>query len=899
MQKSRHLHITIAALNCTASAGMSSPAVDVEWGGEEAGAGQLVNDRWPPGAPESQERFFVEHHTWSDLRNILTDSQRGQFNMVSKPPHEFQFVLKNDPEGLHSHRVYFLAMTSEGRENTLFYAEIPKRINKQALLYLTWKPLLLHFHSQDFGEYYREDELLRERKRIGAQGIMSYDFHRPSGSFMFQAGGSLYTLKDGGPKGFTNQPLQPETVPTSCHNIRMDPKLCPVDPAWFCFVHSCDLWIGNLDSGAESRLTFAHKGESNLKDDPKSAGMATFLLQEEFDRYTGYWWCPVAECDSVGARVLRILYEENDESDVEVINVTSPLLETRLTEAFRYPRAGTGNPKSTLKLLEVTVSTEGEVVRVLDKRLVLPMVELFPGTEYITRAGWTADGRFAWALLLNRPQTRQQLVLLPPALFIPDWTPSGTRPEPDSATPFIVYQETTDIWINTHDILHFLPQREDGEISVIVASEVHTGFRHLYRVTSRLQASWGPTSTDGGGAAGDFLCPVKQQVALTWGDWEVLGRHGSNITVDEERGLLFFQGTRESPLEHHLYVTSWLRPVEACRITKAGHSHTCRLSQLMDMYISRFSSEQNPPCVSLFRLSLEERDFERLQGEFWASLLEYPACPWDYVPPELFNFESRSGQTLHGMFYRPHKLQPGKRHPVVVFVYGGPQVQLVNRRYKGLKHMRLHTLASLGYCVVTVDNRGSCHRGLAFESALQNRMGQVEIDDQVEALEHLSSRYSFMDMDRVAIHGWSYGGFLSLMGLLQRPDLFKVAIAGAPVTMWTHYDTGYTERYMGLPEQNQDSYQLSSVTLQAHRFPSQPGRLLLLHGVLDENVHFAHTNLLLSALVRAGKPYQLQLYPQERHSIRLPESGEHYELHLLHYLQEHLGSRTTSILSAS
>lgn len=90
------------------SAGMSLPAVDVEWGGEEAGAEHLVNDGWPPGAPESQEKFFVEHHTWNDLRNILTDSQRGQFNMVSKPPHEFQFVLKNDPEGLHSHRVYFL-----------------------------------------------------------------------------------------------------------------------------------------------------------------------------------------------------------------------------------------------------------------------------------------------------------------------------------------------------------------------------------------------------------------------------------------------------------------------------------------------------------------------------------------------------------------------------------------------------------------------------------------------------------------------------------------------------------------------------------------------------------------------------------------------------------------------
>ncbi|XP_018602281.1 dipeptidyl peptidase 8-like isoform X1 [Scleropages formosus] len=876
---------------------MSSPVVDL--GGSEAGARGQLKDGLPPGGLEALEKFCVEQHSWCELRKILTETRSFQNQMVPKPPHEFQFVRKNDPEGTHSHRVYFLAMSTESRENSLFYAEIPKRINKQALLFLSWKPLLLHFHSQDYGEYYREDELLRERKRIGTQGIMTYDLHRSSGTFLFQAGGSIYTVRDGGPHGFTNQPLRPMKVETSCPNIRMDPKLCPVDPTWFCFVHSCDIWIGNLETGEERRLTFAHKGLPNLRDDPKSAGVASFLLQEEFDRYTGYWWCPVAEEVPGGSQMLRILYEENDESDVEVINVTSPLLESRLTESFRYPRAGTGNPKSTLKMSEVVVSADGKVVSVVDKRLVLPMDVLFPGIEYITRAGWTSDGRFAWVLLLNRAQTQQQLVLLPPPLFIPVDTPADVCPDPGSVTPFIIYQESTDIWINTHDILHFLSQKQDDEISVIVASEVHTGFRHLYRVTARLQGSWSQANGEGGATAGDFLCPVKEQVALTWGDWEVLGRHGSNITVDEERGLLFFQGTRDSPLEHHLYVTSWLWPVEPSRITKPGYSHTCRVSQLMDIYVSRFSNETTPPCVHLFRLNMEEREPEHLQGEFWASLMEYPVCPPDYIPPELFSFKSRSGHTLHGMLYRPHNLQPGKQHPVVVFIYGGPQVQLVNRRFKGLKHMRLYTLASLGYCVVIVDNRGSCHRGLAFESALKHRMGQVEIEDQVEGLEFLSSRYSFLDMERVAIHGWSYGGFLSLMGLLQRPDIFKVAVAGAPVTMWTHYDTGYTERYMGLPELHQECYQLGSIALQAHRFPSQPGRLLLLHGVLDENVHFTHTNMLLSLLVRAGKPYHLQLYPQERHSIRLPESGEHYELHLLYYLQENLGSRTATCLMAS
>ncbi|ELW62396.1 Immunoglobulin superfamily DCC subclass member 4 [Tupaia chinensis] len=136
--------------------------------------------------------------------------------------------------------------------------------------------------------------------------------------------------------------------------------------------------------------------------------------------------------------------------------------------------------------------------------------------------------------------------------------------------------------------------------------------------------------------------------------------------------------------------------------------------------------------------------------------------------------------------------------------------------------------------------------------------GQIEIDDQVEGLQYLASRYDFIDLDRVGIHGWSYGGYLSLMALMQRSDIFRVAIAGAPVTLWIFYDTGYTERYMGHPDQNEQGYYLGSVAMQAEKFPSEPNRLLLLHGFLDENVHFAHTSILLSFLVRAGKPYDLQ-----------------------------------------
>ncbi|OBS72976.1 hypothetical protein A6R68_12430 [Neotoma lepida] len=748
------------------------------------------------GTIESQDRpklepFYVERYSWSQLKKLLADTRKYHGYMLAKAPHDFMFVKRTDPDGPHSDRVYYL-----GWNKYCFY----------------------DLATLDYGMYSREEELLRERKRIGTVGIAAYDYHPGSGTFLFQAGSGIYHVKDGGPHGFTQQPLRPNLVETSCPNIRMDPKLCPADPDWIAFIHSNDIWISNLVTREERRITYVHNELANMEEDPRSAGVATFVLQEEFDRYSGYWWCPQAE-------------------------------------------RSTANPKVTFKMSEILVDADGGIIDVTDKELVQPFEILFEGVEYIARAGWTPEGKYAWSILLDRSQTHLQIVLISPELFIPVEDDAMDRQRliesvPDSVTPLIIYEETTDIWINIHDIFHVFPQTHEDEIEFIFASECKTGFRHLYKIITILKESKYKRSSGGLPAPSDFKCPIKEEIAITSGEWEVLGRHGSNIWVDEVRKLVYFEGTKDSPLEHHLYVTSYANPGEVVRLTDRGYSHSCCLSQHCDFFISPLP---------------------------------------DYTPPEIFSFESTTGFTLYGMLYKPHDLQPGKKYPTVLFIYGGPQVQLVNNRFKGVKYFRLNTLASLGYVVVVIDNRGSCHRGLKFEGAFKYKMGQIEIDDQVEGLQYLASQYDFIDLDRVGIHGWSYGGYLSLMALMQRSDIFKVAVAGAPVTLWIFYDTGYTERYMGHPDQNEQGYYLGSVAMQAEKFPSEPNRLLLLHGFLDENVHFAHTSILLSFLVRAGKPYDLQIYPQERHSIRVPESGEHYELHLLYYLQENLGSRIAAL----
>lgn len=300
------------------------------------------------------------------------------------------------------------------------------------------------------------------------------------------------------------------------------------------------------------------------------------------------------------------------------------------------------------------------------------------------------------------------------------------------------------------------------------------------------------------------------------------------------------------------------------------------------MFVTVYSNTQSMPTCQVVSL---EPTADFVQPVPLAFLVE-PALPdpW-YQPPELFSHIISSGDILHGMLFRPHNFRPGQKYPTVLNIYGGPEVQLVTNTFKGLRQLRLHMLAAMGFCVVTIDSRGSQNRGVKFESYIKGRLGTVELQDQVDVLQWLAETTGCIDISRVAIHGWSYGGYLSLLGLAQFPHIFKVAIAGAPVTSWNLYDTGYTERYLGQPHTNQVGYKNGSVLSYINQFPDQENRLLIIHGMIDENVHFAHTSQLINALVRAGKPYQLQVYPNERHSLRHLDASEHYETVLLTFLR--------------
>jgi dipeptidyl-peptidase-4 len=224
----------------------------------------------------------------------------------------------------------------------------------------------------------------------------------------------------------------------------------------------------------------------------------------------------------------------------------------------------------------------------------------------------------------------------------------------------------------------------------------------------------------------------------------------------------------------------------------------------------------------------------------------------------------------------------------VVSVYGGPHAQRVVNDWSSTVDLRAQYLAQNGFVVFKLDNRGSANRGLAFEAPLHREMGAIEVVDQAAGLAWLEDNYHYVDGTRAGIYGWSYGGYMTLMSMARRPDQFQVGVAGAPVTHWDGYDTAYTERYMGTPAENPDGYHRSSVLANVAGISPD---LLIVHGMVDENVHFRHTARLLVELARHGKPYELLTYPEERHMPRDARGLEDHERRVLGFLMDRLRGR--------
>lgn len=399
--------------------------------------------------------------------------------------------------------------------------------------------------------------------------------------------------------------------------------------------------------------------------------------------------------------------------------------------------------------------------------------------------------------------------------------------------------EESKTWANLHHDLRFV--EETGEFTW---SSERTGYRHLYL--------YRPDGT-----------LVRQ---LTQGQWPVDGVRG----IDSKGRQLYFAAWTDTPVERHLYRVT-LDGADPVRVTREPGMHDGVVARDGSGFVDHFDSRTQPPtCV-----------VRRPDGTPIWTLHEAPAIDFDLPPPELHAFQTSDGVQLHAAVYRPAR---SDRAPVIVEVYGGPHAQMVTDSWALTVDLRAQLLVAHGFLVMRVDNRGSARRGVAFESAVDRNLGELEVRDQVEAVHQLAS-LGIGDQARVGIYGWSYGGYLTAMALVKAPDLFRAGVAGAPVTSWDGYDTAYTERYMGTPAANPDGYRRSSVMSHVDRLR---GKLLLIHGLLDENVHFRHTARLMQGLIDAGKPFDVLLYPNERHTPRSEKDRVAMEATILKYFTSHL-----------
>lgn len=556
-------------------------------------------------------------------------------------------------------------------------------------------------------------------------------------------------------------------------------------------------------------------------------GVAEFVAQEEMNRDTGYWWSP----DDA-----RIAYTRIDDSPVQQVERLEINADGARMYRQRYPAAGTANARVELKIVELSTSRHTDVA-----------LEL--GDGYLARVSWFPDSRHLLAQRQTRDQKRLDLLKI----------------DADRGSGPVILTETSDHWVELHDDLHFLKNRR----AFIWASR-RSGYRHLYLHD----------------LDGKLIRP------LTAGEWMVVGDGVEEglMGVDEASGRVYFLASRASPLERHVYATSLdtRDPGAVQKISREPGLHDAKLLPGARGYLDVFSSPEQPPSVSLRAADGSVRHW-LIRNALDASH-PYHAYLADHIQEEFGSTTASDGQTLYYRMLRPGHMEAGRRYPVVIDTYGGPHAQYVRKDWMGggrpTQGYFRQVLAQNGFVVFALDNRGSGFRGNAFESAFAGRLGRVEIEDQLRGIEVLKAQ-PFVDPQRIGIMGWSYGGYMTLMAL-GTTDRFKAGVAGAPVTEWRLYDTHYTERYLGMPDANGNAagYEASAVLPHAG---SLHGRLLLVHGMADDNVLFTHSTMLMQKLQSAGTAFDLMTYPGGKHGLtRMPQSGQHYYEMVLQFFRREL-----------
>ena len=442
-----------------------------------------------------------------------------------------------------------------------------------------------------------------------------------------------------------------------------------------------------------------------------------------------------------------------------------------------------------------------------------------PYDQYLTNLTWGPDGLLylAW---VNREQNKMQLRRY-----------NVSTGQMDK----LMFEETHSKYVEPEHGPVFLP---DNSGDFIWFSE-RNGFDHLYLYSGN-----------------------KPAEELTSGNWEVT----RFIGFDKNGEGFYFESTKESPLERHAYYQR-LRDKDhkSRKITSLAGTHNVLMNAQAGMYMDIFTSRKVP-----LRYSVYKTDGTVLNTIFEsANPIEGFGLGEIKIEPVFVN-----GVALYTRTFLPSNFDPSRKYPVVVYVYGGPHAQMITESWLGGANLWFHYMAENGYIVYTVDNRGSAHRGLEFENATFRQLGNVEMTDQLAALSALK-QLPYIDSNRIGVHGWSFGGFMTTSLMTKHPEVFKVGVAGGPVIDWNYYEIMYTERYMDKPSENPEGYNQANLLKSAGNLQ---GRLLMIHGTDDDVVVWQHSLMYLKENVKnMNANLDYYVYPGHKHNVVGPDRAHLYK----------------------
>lgn len=609
-----------------------------------------------------------------------------------------------------------------------------------------------------------------KRNRITRYGVASYGWSPKSDAILFLSHDQIYLYT-----------LASRTITQITYQSggKRNPQLSP-NEHWVSYVTDGSLYYAPVHGGTVRRVA-AHR--TGVLD-----GQLDWVYTEELGLRSAYAWSPNSH---------YIAFLQFDERPVRVFPIVNYLPSRPHIYEQKYPTAGTANPIVRLGVLDVASG-----------RIVWMAMAGTPET-YLARFGWLRCGNRVYGEVLNRAQTRLQLLTA----------------NPSTGRSRSLVTQTNPYWVDVHRGPYFL---RNGRF---IWGAEQDGWYHLYLY----------------GRGGRLIRK------LTRGDYNVLSLNG----VNERRGLLYFSHYRHGPLDTELYRVA-LRGGKPTAVTTRDGTHTIDMGPGAHAYLDIYSNVVTPPSFTMVDL----RNARHTVIQSAARL------PYRFQTPRFIRIPAANGHTqLYARLTLPPHFDPHRRYPVIMYQYGGPDVPpSVRDVWRGAFFLISQRMADRGFVMFATDNSAATYFSHRAQTLVKFHLGKLALADQLAAVDWLK-RQPWVNARRIGIWGWSFGGYMTAYALTHAPHVWRAGIAVAPVTRWQDYDTIYTERYMGTPQQNPAGYAESSVVAAARRLADP---LLLVAGTGDNNVHWQNTLQLVQALIHANRPYQLLIYPNKTHGISGP-----------------------------